>query len=158
METSLIGKALGFGPNECRFESCVSNFMPYDPHAYTINHVNITLSRKRLYTKIRYTKKTIQLIHILHKIGFLKNYLVQKIHKRKIISFTIFFYKNTAYYHHIRLVSTQSKKFFISLNALRKLQYSTKNSIFLLSTSLGIITHHEALERNIGGLLLCSIV
>lgn len=131
--------------------------MPYDANAYVTNHVNITLARKLLKTTIIYTKKTIRLINVLHRIGVLKNYLVIRKGKSRFIRFTIFFYKNTTYYHNIRLISTPSKRFFISLKALSKLKYATKNSIYILSTSKGVITHDEAIEKKIGGVLLCAI-
>lgn len=157
METSLIGKALGFGPNECRFESCVSNLMPYDTNAYVTNHVNIALARKNLKSTIIYTKQAIKLINVLHRIGFLKNYVVLRKNNSFFIRFTIFFYKNTTYYHNIRLISTPSRRFFISLKALHKLKYATRSSVYILSTSKGLITHDEAILYKIGGLLLCAI-
>jgi len=57
----------------------------------------------------------------------------------------------------MQLISTISKKFTISVKALTILDKSLKNSILLIETSRGIITHKEALRRHLGGLLLCLI-
>lgn len=132
-------------------------FMPYNPYAYVTNHVNITVSKKCLKSKIIFTQKTIRLVKALQRVGFIKNYVIVNNNNNKFIIFTIFFYKNTSYFHNVRLISTPSKKIYITLNALRKLKYATRNSIFLISTSKGIITHNEAISNKIGGLLLCAI-
>jgi ribosomal protein S8 len=73
------------------------------------------------------------------------------------LQFTVFFYKNTPYYQGIRLVSTLSKKFYISLTALNKLVRLSQSSTYLISTPSGIITHREAILRKTGGILLCAI-
>ena len=56
METSLIGKALNFGFNECEFESRVSNIYSYSLN-YTLNQININLKKRNLKFYIRNTQK-----------------------------------------------------------------------------------------------------
>ena len=75
METSLIGKALDFGSNEYGFDPRVSNIR-YNTYAYVVNHLNLAISRKKLFIKIKYTKKTLSLVKALHKIGYISNYSV----------------------------------------------------------------------------------
>lgn len=156
METSLIGKALGFGPNECRFESYVSNFIPYDHNSYLINHLNIAISRKLLRMTIRLVPKTLPLIKLLWELGFIRHYYIHR-NKHLRITFSILFYKNTTYYNSLKILSTQSKKFFISLKALKLINKLSGDSVFILSTSKGIITHKKAIQEGLGGLLLCSL-
>ena len=75
METSLIGKALDFGSNEYGFDPRVSNIR-YNTYAYVVNHLNLAISRKKLFIKIKYTKKALSLVKALHKIGYISNYSV----------------------------------------------------------------------------------
>lgn len=128
----------------------------YDANSYVISHVNIAISRKLLSTQIIYSRRVIQIVRALQKLGCIKNYFVYK-NKYKFIKFSPLFYKGRPYFTSIRLISTSSKKFYISINALRKLNKSVKASVYLLSTSRGIIPHTQALEYSIGGILLCTV-
>lgn len=161
METSLIGKALDFGSNECGFESLVSNLMPYYTHAYVVNHVNILLSRKQKCVQIILTKKTLRLIRVFYKNAVIKNYIIVektiKNKKTKFIRFTGLFFKNESYYKGIRLVSTPSKKHTISLKGLNLLKKISGTSLIILETSRGIISHIDALKLGVGGLILCVV-
>lgn len=161
METSLIGKALDFGSNECGFESLVSNLMPYYTHAYVVNHVNILLSRKQKCVQIILTKKTLRLVRVLYKNAVIKNYIiVEKTIKNKKIKFIRFsglFFKNESYFKGIRLVSTPSKKHTISLKGLNLLKKISGTSLIILETSRGIISHIDALKLGVGGLILCVV-
>ena len=130
--------------------------MLYDPNAYITNHVNISLSRKILRTTIQFSKRLMNLIKILHATGVIKNYLIFG-KKRRFIRFSILFYKGKPFFTGIKLISTLSKKFYISLNALKKLHTVSASTFYILSTSRGIITHQHALKLGIGGLLLCML-
>lgn len=130
--------------------------MQYDPYAYIINHLNISLSRKLLRTTVRFSKKFLDLVHILQSSGLIKNYLVFG-KERKYIRFSIFYYKGKAFFSGVRLISTLSKKFHISLNALRRLHTVSASTTYILNTSRGIITHRDAIRRNTGGTLLCTL-
>ena len=128
-------------------------FIPYDKNAYLLNHVNIAISRKLLTTTIRFSNKLFTLVRLLHRIGLVRNYVIFS-KKYKYIRFSPLFYKGKAFYKGIRLISTQSKKFYISVIALRRVAVAAKSTVFILSTSHGIVTHKEALQAGIGGLLL----
>lgn len=161
METSLIGKALDFGSNECGFESLVSNLMPYYTNAYVANHVNILLSRKQKCVQIVLTKKTLRLIRVFYKNAVVKNYIIiEKVVKNKKIRFIRFsglFFKNESYFKGVRLVSTPSKKHTISLKGLNLLKKISGTSLIILETSRGIISHVDALKLGVGGLILCVV-
>mgnify|MGYP000551002506 CR=1 FL=1 len=75
METSLTGKALDFGSNEYGFDPRVSS-MRYNSYAYVVNHLNLAISRKKLRIKLKYTRKTHQLVKTLFTIGYISNYIV----------------------------------------------------------------------------------
>lgn len=161
METSLIGKALDFGSNECGFESHVSKLVPYYSHAYVINHVNILLSRKQKCVQIVLTKKTLRLIRSFYKNSIVKNFIIiektinQK--KKRFIRFSGLFYRNESYFKGVRLVSTPSRKHTISVKGLKTLKKISGTSLIILETSRGLISHIDALKLNVGGLILCVV-
>lgn len=161
METSLIGKAVDFGSKECGFEPRVSNSLPYNPVAYLINHVNIATTRKKPKIKLLVSKKMLPLLRALHKIGCVSRYVYltkykKHLHLRYVI-LTIPFFKQRPFFKSIRLVSTPSKKYNVSLKALHLISNSLRSSFAILSTPYGVVTHKEAIKLKTGGLIICII-
>ena len=130
----------------------------HSPYAYLIAHVNLAFRSKKRLNLIMCTKKVLRLLKVLHKGGCLSYSLVRRVGSdRRYIMFSPHYYKQTTFFKHVRLISTISKKFTISFRALTILNKSLKNSIILLETSSGIITHKESLRLRTGGLILCLI-
>ena len=158
MSTSLIGKALAFDPSEYRFEPCVLKYMHVYSPSYVQNHIHFALAQRNPQSKIVYTRKTMMIVQILAEIGCIHRFIItnnkQLKHSNYTIWLTIFLYNNTPFFKSFRLLSTPSKHYTISYKALRILTSSIGASTIVLSTSRGLITHNDALEKRIGGLLL----
>ena len=161
METSLIGKAVDFGSKECGFEPRVSNYLPYNPVAYLVNHVNIATTRKKPKIKLIISKKMLPLLKALHKIGCVSRYVYLTSYKKHLalrhVVLTIPFFKQRPFFKSISLVSTPSKKYNVSLRALTLISNSLRSSFAILSTPYGVITHKEAIRLKTGGLIICII-
>ena len=164
METSLIGKALDFGSNEYGFDPRVSNLY-YNSYAYVVNHLNLAITRKKLKIRLKRTRRTLELVRALSRIGYLSNYTITRSSSVKnlqqVPSFSDWIYINSTFYKHtsffkgLRLVSTPSKKHTVTLKALQVINLSIKSSLLILSTPYGIIDHKEALRIKTGGIILC---
>ena len=128
--------------------------VPYEIHAYVTNHLNIAMSRKFLRIKIRFSTKIIKLIQLLHNLGVIKSFKVSRSNLNYFITLSPFFYKSSTFFKQIKLISTSSKKFYISYRGLSLVAKSTGHSIYILSTSRGLLTHVECLRLKIGGILL----
>ena len=158
METSLIGKALDFGPKECGFESLVSKMLPYNYTAFLVNHINFAIATKKRWILFRYTKKSLRLLKLFKQVGVLQFYIVSSnSNSYKMIKLSPFFYKNMSFFRKIKLVSTPSKRFNLKLRTLQILSKSLGETILILETSSGIITHIDALKLKIGGKILLVI-
>lgn len=131
--------------------------IPYELNSYTINHINIAMSRKLLKTTIKFSVKIIKLVYILYTLGVIKSFRVFKKNKNYFITMSPFFYKSTTFFHKVKLTSTSSKKFYISCSALRLMNKSMGNTVYVLSTSKGLLTHSDCIKYKIGGILLCII-
>lgn len=155
LETSLIGKALGFGSNEYRFESCVSNMNYSYPYSYLINSINTHASHKTLRVTLHYSRRAFELLKTLYRLGVIGNYYfsINARSERLLIIYPTY-YKLTPLSKHFRMLSTPSHTLFISYKALRLLNKRVGSAAYILSTSVGILTHHEALRKKIGGILL----
>ena len=129
--------------------------------AHIQNHIHFALAQQNPYSSLSYTKKTLTIVKILSEVGCIHRFLVLNSSKSKskpyVIWLSIFIYKHTPFFKSFRLISTPSKHYTITYKALSILSLSIGASIILLSTSEGIITHRQALQKHIGGLLLYII-
>jgi ribosomal protein S8 len=113
---------------------------------------NLHIAAKRLSFTLLFTKKNLNLIKLLNKLGLFFNFLLIK--KKNQI-----YIKVLVRYRHLRkvgfnfkIITRPSIFYSLSLKALNLLKLRTGRAVYLLSTSKGIITHHEAINKNIGGI------
>lgn len=128
----------------------------YNSEAYLINHINFINAQKSLQIKIRITKRILNSIKSLNSIGCVSKFKLVKTNSfyKKYAYISVPFYKNTPFFKSIRLVSTPSKKHYLSLKGLYLVSKTLNASIMFLSTNKGILTHTEALKKKVGGLIL----
>lgn len=154
METSLIGKALNFGFNECGFESRVSKIKFNHSIINVINIWRITLKKKKLFFDLIYSRKTIYFIKILKTLKLINFFFFIKKKKwieiRSYVTFTFLRPELSL----LKFFSTPSKKFWISLRALTFLQRRTGVSTYLVSTSSGLLSASDSLALQKSGLLM----
>jgi ribosomal protein S8 len=136
-------------------------FISSDPNSYIINHYNLLITSKKKSKTVRFTNQNLKLIKILFKAGAVNHYTLIKLGKKNkinlFIKFTVFHFKNSPFYKTIRIVTTQSKSFSITLGTIKLLLPIFKTSLFILSTPLGLLTHAEALKLGTGGLIVCIL-
>lgn len=116
--------------------------------------LNINVLHKNLIFKINYTKKIINFVNVLKKFNIIHKFIIIKNNNRFFIKIYIFYYKNKKIGSNFKLISKPSKSFPISLKALKLLSLRSGNSIFLISTPEGILSHQNAIKKKIGGLLV----
>lgn len=159
MESSLIGKAVGFGPNECGFESHVSNIF-YNNYAYVINHYNLVSSKKCLWGAMVLNRQTMQLTKKLHQIGAISTFVIitrPQDNKNFWIKFSVTMFRNEPFFSKIKLVSKPSRSYSTKLKHLAIIKKKSRQTSILLLTSAGILTMDEALSRRISGKIFCVL-
>ena len=131
--------------------------MFYDQYSYVINHYNILSAKKKPSIKILFNRKTISLIKLLYNLGAIRSYIIVLSNNKKYILFSVLTFRSIPFFKEVRLVSTQSKKHNITLVGLKLLTTMSGKSIIILSTTKGLLTQQKAIDRKIGGLILCII-
>lgn len=131
----------------------------YLPYRQLTNNLNLVLSKKKLKSSVRFSLKNFRLIKILKSSGIIQNYILMfsKKTNRLILIFNISFYKNKPFFNNVKLVSTNSKTFFISVTALKKLISFSSSTIYILNTPRGLISHFEAIRYGLGGIIFCIL-
>ena len=128
----------------------------YNSYAFVVNHINILNTQKILKIKIKVNKKIITVLKAFNSIGCVNNFQIinSKISNENFAYLSVPFYRNTPFFKSIRLVSTGSKKYYLSFKALTLVAPTLNSSIMFLSANYGIINHREALRKKVGGLIL----
>lgn len=122
--------------------------------SYVLNLININKAKKNLCFSLLFTVKNYQFVRILKKFNVIYDYKLFKKNNFNHIKITLFFYKNNPVCFNFKIISRQSKVFTISYHSLLLLTKKSGSSIFLLSTSKGILSNKEAIHQKIGGVLL----
>lgn len=154
METSLTGKALNFGFNEYGFESRVSNLLYNYSINYLMNHLVLGIKNKKMFFLIQYNKKYFDLLKLLKNINFISSFSFILKNNKKHILISPKYNKIFSFLYFFKLLSTPTKKYFISVKALKLLSLRSGNAVYVLSTDMGILTHFNAINKNVGGFLL----
>lgn len=123
--------------------------------SYLLSTLNINKLHKNLSFSIIFNKKNLQIITVFKKLNLIYKYTL--INKKNIIliNVNLYFYKNKPTIFSSKIISKPSKNFFLSYDSLRLLTKKTGNSIFLLSTPKGILTHKDAVKLKTSGFLIC---
>ena len=129
-------------------------------YSYFSNQYNLLVSKKHRYKNLRFTKTTKNIAQVLHRAGAISNFTIfnSPINHQTYLKITIFFYKNSPFFKKIKLVSSPSKKFYITTHSLILLQKIFKSSILILSTSKGLLTGTEALSIGVGGSIIYVVI
>jgi len=115
-----------------------------------INVIKLSYCSKIEYIYLQIVKKNLIILKILKKYNFINNF---KFISDKII-IIYFLYRNTKkIWLNLKLMYKSSHYFYLDTYTLRRFYKYELKRLFFLLTDRGIIDHHLALKKNIGGKL-----
>lgn len=117
-----------------------------------LNNLKISIKQKTYISTMKYDKNALLIIKLFWNWGLLHGYSIKK--KKIFIYFK--FYNNKNVIININILSTPTNKFIYNYINLSKLNKS-KNSLYILSSSIGIISNYTAIKYSLGGILLAEI-
>ena len=110
---------------------------------------NASLAKKSKITQIK-SKQNINILNILIKEGFIKSY---KINSKNQLDIYLKYKKNKTVITEIKRLSKPGKRLYINNKDL----YKKKTGLYIISTSIGLLTDLQAKKLNVGGELICKI-
>ena len=121
--------------------------------------IRIKLAYKGHLTSIKVLKNkfTIKFLYLLQKIGLIRGFFFLKNDNYMLVYLK--YMNGKSCINNINLISKPSNRIFWTLNFLSK-NYKRHDfsTIYIISTSKGLITHNEALLiKNVSGEILCKI-
>jgi ribosomal protein S8 len=78
--------------------------------------------------------------------------------KRFLIRISPLYFKHKSFYTHSKLVTTPSREYSLNIAAMKTLRSYSGQTVFILSTSKGIMTMQKAFELNTGGIILYYLI
>ena len=96
------------------------------------------------------SKQSINILNIFIKEGFIKSY---KINSKNQLDIYLKYKKDKAVINKINRLSKPGKRLYIRNKDL----YKKKTGLYIISTSIGLLTDLQAKKLNVGGELICQI-
>ena len=129
-------------------------------NAYVLNHVKINIANKNFQFNIVCNKQTIKIASVLKNFGIISHFQILKNKKNSkfnLIKVFIYYYKNNIFSKILKLLFYKNRSFYVTLPMLKLLNKRVGNSIYILTSKNGHITHHQALVNQVGGQLIFFI-
>jgi ribosomal protein S8 len=119
--------------------------------------VHINAAKKALFFNTVFTRKVFSLLQIFKKSGIIRDYkLFKSATSRAYIRVYAAYHNDLPLSKSTKLISTPSRTFYVSYNALRFVEKRTGGSVFLISTNHGIVAHKTAVQNRKGGVIVGS--
>lgn len=103
------------------------------------------------------SKKIIKILDILLLEGFIIGYSFNSKDKNKVKVLLKYSSSSKSGIRDIKIISKSGKRIYSSVNSLWSIQFNLIGKCIILSTSKGIMSLNMALEKNLGGELLCYV-
>lgn len=114
--------------------------------------INLAIKHRSSQVKIIYHRKNYELVQLLYKLGYLNSYTMEN----NMIYLFFKYYNNELVINKLFFYSKPGSIKSISISELRRAYYK-KNKLFILSTTYGICSTMEALQFNLGGIIIAEI-
>lgn len=115
----------------------------------TLNAIKVAYNNKLSSVRVPYNKNLIFLLNTFINISYVESYVI----KNNYIYINL--NRDTVnYWKNVKIISTQSKKYYISYKKLHLMTKYDFSTVVLLHTSQGILTSNQAIKNKIGGQVL----
>ncbi len=123
-------------------------------YIYFANHLKIAIAKRNFVFNVTVNEKVLSLVRM-----FLKINIIRRIEKLTPKTYRIYisWYNNQPKLKSLIFYSLGAHPLRLSYSALLVLKTHTFKSNIILSTSKGLLTHHEAIKYHLGGILVCII-
>jgi ribosomal protein S8 len=122
--------------------------------SFLINHIKMNSAKKNLKFELLYTKKLFLFLKFLKNINYIYKFNIFLKNKKLYVMIFLYYFNKLSLVNNFKVISKPLKSYFISFSSLLLLTKRTSNSVYILSTSKGFLTHNEALYQRTGGILL----
>ena len=120
-----------------------------------LNNIRVGYLGKHPYVKTKYNPKILRLLEKLIQIRYVSRY--EKFDDQYLRIFLIYDNNELPNFRYTKLLFKPSHRTHISYKRLIILHKYDFGIVYILSTTLGLLTHNEAINLKIGGELICVL-
>jgi len=129
--------------------------MHFKPFLNLSHIIKSSYNNKLSLIKIKHSKKSLEILSILLKEGYIRGYFVS-IDKNYKIIFILLKYVDDSDFLNLENVNLARQREYFSSKRLKNLPLCFKN-LLILSTKKGILSHIDAINLNVGGFIVLNI-
>jgi ribosomal protein S8 len=129
--------------------------MHFKPFLSLPHIIKNSINNKLSIVKIKYSKKSLEILSILLKEGYIRGYFLGTDKNYKVI-FILLKYVDDSNLLELKNVNLVKQREYFSIKRLKNLSVSFKN-LLILSTKKGIMSHVDAINLNLGGFVVLNI-
>jgi len=126
----------------------------FNPYAHTISHIKLGLARKAFFCNIICTMQSLKVLHLFKYLRIVRRFVH---HEHNCFRVYLTYNKFFQPLRTIKIYYKLKQQISISLKSLQWSARSIKNSLLILDTPYGLLTHKHALKLKIGGVLVCTL-
>lgn len=130
------------------------NFMKQFDYVHFVGHLKLCIARRNLYFDTYLTTRTLRFLKLLYQLNVVRRYL--HLNSKKYRIYTNWFGLHSPLLR-LKFYNRSSDAITFSYKSLLVLTKTTFTSHIILSTSSGLMTHKQAIEARLGGMLVCII-
>ena len=122
-----------------------------------INKLKKSVQQTESFTICKKDTVTCQVLDILWSYGFILGYknLKQKNLSQNKLQIFLKFWGSKSILHNLKLISKPQKRVFIRWQHL--IRVYSRHELLILSTTRGVLSHHDCIKLGLGGEVLCVI-
>jgi small subunit ribosomal protein S8 len=102
-----------------------------------------------------HTKLIESLVFILKDSGYIADYDIVSESGKKVIRVKLSYYKGIPSIRELDLISKPGKRVYIKKKDIKP--YKNGIGLLIISTSHGLLSYYDAIKKNVGGEVLCSV-
>jgi len=126
-----------------------------DPIADMLTRIKNALMRRKHKVQFPASKIKLEIVKILKDHSFIVGYEITEENKKQYIEIELNYSGKLPMLSGVKRISTPGKREYVNEAHLKT--YKKANHITIISTSSGVMTLKEALDRKIGGELVCTL-
>lgn len=107
---------------------------------------------------ITHTKRIFTWIYFLKNIGYISHFKFIKKQQHLFLRVNLLYYNNRITGNFTKMLTKPSNKSNISYKSLFLISKCIGNAVLIISTSIGLLTHFDAIQKKIGGFLVCFFI
>ncbi len=128
-----------------------------DPISDMLTRIRNGQMAKLATVHVSFSKTKEAILKVLHEEGYISTYEIKDGESFKIIQIKLKYFNNRPAIKEINRVSKPGSRTYFSVEKLKSKKFYNGLGMYIVTTSLGVISDKEAKQKNVSGEILCNV-